>query len=244
MSTFYNAALSQIHDQYYGDIAWNAAHEILRHTTNRPPENKRLIDLGCGSGIVAEVLCHAEFDVIGVDISPEMLAIAQKRAPNAKFICTSLFDYTLPKADVICAIGESINYLVGASSENRSITDFFDRIYSSLTSDGLFVFDFLTPQVDRSKPCRMFEQTDTTLFVETTVSDITQILERRITFFVQKGNPNENQYEKHYEIHRQQLFEPRFLQSLLEKIGFHIIEIHAYNDVDFRQGHIAFVCTK
>ncbi|MCH8517997.1 MAG: class I SAM-dependent methyltransferase [Cyclobacteriaceae bacterium] len=46
----------------------------------------RAIDVGCGSsGRIVELLLSEGFNVSGLDISPEMIRLAQKRHPNQKF---------------------------------------------------------------------------------------------------------------------------------------------------------------
>ena len=44
------------------------------------------MDLGCASGVQSKVLSDLGFEVVGLDLSPRMVAQAKKRAPNAKFV--------------------------------------------------------------------------------------------------------------------------------------------------------------
>ncbi len=53
----------------------------------------RIIDLGCGTGRLAEALCPLGFEYVGVDLSDEMLKAARHRAiPNAEFVNANLID--------------------------------------------------------------------------------------------------------------------------------------------------------
>ena len=47
---------------------------------------KKVLDLGCGSGIQSKQLFQAGLEVVGFDLSPEMIRQAKKRIPGAKFI--------------------------------------------------------------------------------------------------------------------------------------------------------------
>ena len=47
---------------------------------------KKVLDLGCGSGIQSKQLFQAGLEVVGFDLSPEMIRQAKKRVPGAKFI--------------------------------------------------------------------------------------------------------------------------------------------------------------
>jgi ubiquinone/menaquinone biosynthesis C-methylase UbiE len=50
----------------------------------------RALDAACGTGRHTECLCARGFDTIGVDVTPEMLAIARRKAPSAKFVSGDL----------------------------------------------------------------------------------------------------------------------------------------------------------
>jgi SAM-dependent methyltransferase len=56
----------------------------------RLPPSARLIDAGCGPGLVAEAFLEAGFTVHGVDLSPEMLRRARQRC--ARFGARASFD--------------------------------------------------------------------------------------------------------------------------------------------------------
>jgi 2-polyprenyl-3-methyl-5-hydroxy-6-metoxy-1,4-benzoquinol methylase len=63
------------------------------------PDGGRILDAGCGPGLVAEALLQAGYRVHGVDLSAEMIARARKRCEQygerAEFEQKSLFDSTL-----------------------------------------------------------------------------------------------------------------------------------------------------
>ncbi len=63
------------------------------------PSGGRILDAGCGPGLVAEALLQAGFRVVGIDLSAEMIARARKRCAGfgeqASFAQMSLFDPSL-----------------------------------------------------------------------------------------------------------------------------------------------------
>jgi 2-polyprenyl-3-methyl-5-hydroxy-6-metoxy-1,4-benzoquinol methylase len=63
------------------------------------PAGSRILDAGCGPGLVAEALLQAGYRVMGVDLSAEMIARARKRCARfgdrASFEQKSLFDPSL-----------------------------------------------------------------------------------------------------------------------------------------------------
>jgi ubiquinone/menaquinone biosynthesis C-methylase UbiE len=51
------------------------------------PKNARVLDVGCGAGVpVAEFLVASGFEVTGIDFSENMLRLAEKNVPKARFI--------------------------------------------------------------------------------------------------------------------------------------------------------------
>ncbi|NJE25547.1 class I SAM-dependent methyltransferase [Thermococcus sp. MV5] len=57
-------------------------------------KNGKALDLGCGTGNYTLELYTRGFDVVGVDLSEEMLKIARKKLPRVKFIRANA--YSLP----------------------------------------------------------------------------------------------------------------------------------------------------
>ena len=47
---------------------------------------KRVLDLGCGSGVQSKMLLEEGLQVVGLDISPEMVRIAGKKVPGTRFV--------------------------------------------------------------------------------------------------------------------------------------------------------------
>jgi SAM-dependent methyltransferase len=57
-----------------------------------------IADIGCGPGHVAEYLHGLGAQVIGIDLSPEMVALARKRAPDVPFETGSMLALAVPDA--------------------------------------------------------------------------------------------------------------------------------------------------
>ena len=76
-------AYDQIADEYDEDVKSNAynAHLEFPATSSLVPDvdGKRVLDAGCGTGVYTEWLLDRGADVVGVDVSEEMLAHARER---------------------------------------------------------------------------------------------------------------------------------------------------------------------
>ena len=87
----YGDDLAYIHDAGFGEVARGAAELLVTRLHSNRIRAGLVTDLGCGSGILAAALTEAGYDVLGVDLSESMLALAAARAPRASFTRASLF---------------------------------------------------------------------------------------------------------------------------------------------------------
>jgi SAM-dependent methyltransferase len=61
---------------------------------------KSVVDVGCGSGRVTRYLADLGLDVSGIDLSPEMIALARRLYPDLRFEVGSMTALDLPDASV------------------------------------------------------------------------------------------------------------------------------------------------
>ncbi|HYZ27488.1 MAG TPA: class I SAM-dependent methyltransferase [Thermoleophilaceae bacterium] len=226
--TFYAAELARIHDDGYGDFPRAAACELLR----RVPPSGLVVELGCGSGISSELIAAAGYDVLGIDISPDMLAIARRRVPRARFEAGSIWDAQLPRCIAVTAIGEVINYAVDERAGAERLPELFERIHAALLPGGLFLFDFATPGRGRGQ---VSERSGTEWRVEATNVEEQGTLERRITFAI-GGTRRE-------EVHRLRLYDPQAVRQRLEDRGFAVEQLERYCDFRWGPGYAAFAAS-
>ena len=104
-----------------------------------------VLDLGCGTGSMTELLAGAGYDMIGVDASEEMLELAyEKRAESGHDILYLLQDmrefelYGTVRA--IVSVCDSLNYI----TEEEELLYVFRLVRNYLDPDGVFFFDMNT----------------------------------------------------------------------------------------------------
>ncbi|MEI3524715.1 Cypemycin methyltransferase [uncultured Clostridium sp.] len=104
-----------------------------------------VLDLGCGTGSMTELLAGAGYDMIGVDASEEMLELAyEKRAESGHDILYLLQDmrefelYGTVRA--IVSVCDSLNYI----TEEEELLHVFRLVRNYLDPDGVFFFDMNT----------------------------------------------------------------------------------------------------
>lgn len=108
-------------------------------------ERNLVLDLGCGTGTLTELLYQKGYDMIGVDYSEDMLNIAlakkEKTGSQILYLCQDMRELDLYSTvgTVVC-VCDSVNYLL----EDEEVEDTFSLVHNYLYPGGLFIFDFNT----------------------------------------------------------------------------------------------------
>lgn len=108
-------------------------------------EKNLVLDLGCGTGTLTELLYQKGYDMIGVDYSEEMLGIALEKKESSGseilYLCQDMRELDLYSTvgTVVC-VCDSVNYLL----ENDEVEETFALVNNYLYPGGLFIFDFNT----------------------------------------------------------------------------------------------------
>ena len=137
---FYDTLMSDVN---YQEIAQNINDIVSEYF----PDADYLIDLACGTGSLCEELTKLGFNVVGVDISSEMLSVAQDKkiraGLNTQYVFGDMTNWSLSenKADVIVCTLDSLNHLESFDEIKNTL----NNVYSSLKNGGLFIFDMNTP---------------------------------------------------------------------------------------------------
>ncbi|WP_413160137.1 class I SAM-dependent methyltransferase [Capilliphycus salinus ALCB114379] len=161
MTQFYSEDLAYIHDVGFGELAENSASFLLNLLQQQEQKKGLIVDLGCGSGILAQQLYRAGYEVFGIDISGDLIAIACQRVPRAKFHVESIFTANIPACIAVTAIGECLNYLFDENNTKTQRFNLFQRVYEALDVGGLFLFDIAEPgRVFGEESYRNFRQTE------------------------------------------------------------------------------------
>ena len=95
----------------------------------------RMVDLGCGAGVPSTRRLAERFDVLGVDVSREQLALARANVPRARFLRADLTELELPEgsADAVTAF-YSLNHV-----PREALPALFVRIAGWLRRGGLLL---------------------------------------------------------------------------------------------------------
>ncbi len=142
-------AIASMYDSFRGESPnmWAAyIDELFGIYAEKKPVS--VIDLCCGTGTVTGAMCRLGYNMTGVDLSEDMLALAQKNAPGALLIHQDMRSLQLYGGyDACISCLDSINYLPCEDDVIRT----FSSVNRYLCDGGLFVFDVNTESRFRNK---------------------------------------------------------------------------------------------
>lgn len=107
---------------------------------------RTVLDLACGTGTVSRLLVGRGFDVVGVDLSPEMLEAARQRAAEEglaiPFFQQDAAELSLEsqKFDAVLCLFDSLNNIL----DGERLAQAFARVFGHLNPGGAFIFDVNT----------------------------------------------------------------------------------------------------
>jgi SAM-dependent methyltransferase len=188
---------------------------------------KRLLDLACGTGELSCRFAMQGYQVTGVDLSEDMLAVAMAKADEEglkiPFFQQNMAELEImDKFDLITIFCDSINYLLS----EQEVLQTFEGVANHLTEDGLFLFDVHTEH----KMENIFKDQTFTHIDE----DICYIwncfqgefplsVEHELTFFV--SDSSGKKYDRVEEYHFQRSFPIQQYISWLDLAGFNTMHI-------------------
>lgn len=190
-------------------------------------EDGLVLDLGCGTGTMTEILASKGYDMTGVDFSEEMLDIAmQKRTKSGHDILYLMQDmrefelYGTVRA--VVSICDCMNYIL----EEEDLLEVFRLVNNYLDPGGIFVFDMNTPYKYREVigNTTIAENREEGSFIwENCFDEESQVNEYALTLFIKE---EDDLYRKHEEFHYQKAYEPERVKELLEEAGLKVEAIY------------------
>ena len=193
---------------------------------------KTVVDLGCGSGAVTIPLARAGYEVTGIDISPDMLAVAQNKADEAGldilFLNMDMRTFALP-APVDCVISalDCVNYLEGLEDAGAA----FERVYDSLRDGGVFIFDINSEyKLSSILGNNTFVYEDDSAFCVWKCGYFPddKVVSFELNFFIKEQNSGYTRYSEYQE---ETIFSAGELKELLFECGFS--EVSVFADLTF-----------
>lgn len=226
-------ALAARYDALTADVphaAW--ADYIERHFSRCAIPVHTVLDLACGTGELTCMLAECGYEMIGVDRSGEMLAVAVEKAEEVAgekpiFLCQSMqaLDLYGTVDACICCL-DSVNYV----TKPKELQKAFRRVNLFLNPGGLFLFDVNTPEKLQGLDGGMFiDETDDTYCVwRADFSARRNICTYGMDLFFREGDT----WRREEELHEEYAYKLDELEDFLRKAGF--TKIRRYGELKLR----------
>lgn len=213
-------ALAVSYDRLTNDVDYEAAVRFYLEILEREGVHPRTaVDLACGTGSVTVLLAKHGLDVVGVDMSEEMLTVAQQKAwdlsPMPRFVCQKLQELQLPRGVdlAVCAL-DSLDYVTDPGDCAEAIR----RVYKALNPGGVFIFDVNTPEKLRAMDGQVFIDEDDDVYCvwRGEFDEGTNICSYGMDLFQREGS----HWRRSFEEHREYAYSAGQLREYLKAAGF------------------------
>lgn len=216
---------AEVYDDFMDNVPYEAWCEYLCRILHEHGITEGLVlDLGCGTGQMTRLMKQRGYDMIGVDLSGEMLEIARTHEDEGiLYLQQDMREFELygTVAAVIC-VCDSLNYLL----EKEELLQVFSLVNNYLDPQGIFIFDLNTMYKYREilGETTICENRETECFLwENYFDDESCINEYALNIFVQREN---GLYERYEEYHYQKAYEIPEVARLVEQSGLKMLNIY------------------
>ncbi len=218
---------AEVYDQLMQDIPYD---EYVNWVIKNAPsaQNLRLLDIGCGTGVMLEKFIAQGYEVAGLDLSEEMLMMANERLANSGkhvlLVCQSMDELEgFEDLDVITIPIDSLNYL----PEQSQVEATFKGIFEALKPGGHLFFDvhslFKMDEIFMDSPFT-YDDDEITYIWDTEAGEHQHSVHHDMTFFVQEEGTH---FERFEEYHFQRTFPIQQYLTMLAAAGFEEVNVTA-----------------
>lgn len=223
------SGFSNIYDEAMDNIPYEKwSEDITELLKQQGIESGVICELGCGTGTMTELLAKKGYQMIGVDMSADMLqqAMEKKLASGAdiQYVMQDMRELTLHHpVDAMISVCDSMNYI----TEDEDLKQVFARAREFLNPSGIFLFDMKTEYCYEMiiGDHVMVEHTeDTSCIWENTYYKEEKINEYALTIF--EREPGTELFRRYEEVHEQRAYEIQEVENALREAGFSLLYIY------------------
>nr|WP_317283082.1 class I SAM-dependent methyltransferase [uncultured Sellimonas sp.] len=215
---------AEVYDTFMDNIPYEEWTAYIRESLMEYDITDGLVlDLGCGTGTMTELLAGYGYDMIGVDNSEDMLEIAmekkQQSGHDILYLLQDMREFELyGTVRAIVSACDSLNYI----TEPEELKEVFRLVNNYLDPKGLFLFDFNTEYKYREilGDTTIAESREECSFIwDNYYDEEEKINEYDLTLFVQEGKL----YRKFEETHYQRAYTLKEMKEFLKEAGLEFV---------------------
>ena len=222
------SSFASVYDQFMDNVPYEEWAEYLTGLLKEYQVNDGLVlDLGCGTGSLTEILAKKGYDMIGIDNSEDMLQMAmEKRADSGLDILYLLQDMRefelYGTVAAVVSICDSMNYL----TDYEDLVETMRLVNNYLDPKGVFIFDMNTVHKYRDLigDRTIAEARDECSFIwDNDYDSETKINEYDLTLFIQE---EEDLYRRFEETHYQKAYELEEVKQAIQEAGMEFVAVY------------------
>lgn len=216
---------AEVYDLFMDNIPYDEWSEYLHGLLKEYKITDGLVlELGCGTGNMTEILAAKGYDMIGVDNSDEMLQIAGDKkvrsGSDILYLNQDMREFELygTVGAVVC-ICDSLNYI----TESDELEEVFRLVNNYLDPGGIFIFDFNTEYKYREilgQQTIVEDRPEGSFIWENYYDEEAGINEYELTLFIQEQN---DYYRKYQEEHYQKAYTLPEIKAILKNSGLSFV---------------------
>lgn len=221
-------SFAAVYDMFMDNIPYEEWCEYLTGLLKEYGIDKGLVlDMGCGTGSLTELLSKSGYDMIGIDNSEEMLEIAlDKKSVSGRDILYLLQDMRefelYGTVAAVVSICDSMNYIL----TYEDMVQVFRLVNNYLDPGGIFIFDLNTEYKYREilADSTIAENREEGSFIwDNYYDEEERINEYDLTLFVKE---KEDLYRKYEEVHYQRAYSLDEIRQALMEAGLIFVECY------------------
>lgn len=236
---------AQLYDALTEDVNYSSIAEyierIFKKHSVKPP--KLLLELACGTGTITNLLSKKGYDMIGLDLSEEMLNVAREKCDDSVLLLNQdMTEFELyGTVDAILCLLDSVNYITDKDKLQRM----FDLAHNYLEYGGLLIFDINSKfKLENVIAENTFIRETEKIYSVWENEQNPPYVNFYLNFFVENDDGN---YERFYEEHQERIYQINEISAMLEKSGFENITVYGEENFDYPKDdaeRVYFVATK
>lgn len=246
---------ASVYDSFMDNIPYDTWSSYIAGLLKHYGVEKGLVcELGCGTGGMTRRLSDKGYDMIGIDISEDMLNIAREKDMDEHgrqhgsilYIEQDMREFELyGTVAAVVSLCDSMNYIL----EDEDMVKVFKLVNNYLDPGGVFVFDLKTEYYFKEiLGSRIIAENhdDCSIIWENEYFEENMINQYELSIFIKKclnaDEKPDNIYEKSEEVHFQRAYSLDKIKALLEKSGLEFLNAYDYETYEEPSEHSERIC--
>lgn len=229
-----------VYDSFMADIPYDDWAEYTQALLSEYEINsdcKAILELGCGTGEIAQRMARKGFSMIGIDCSTDMLSVATDKMYESQlqimYSNQDMREFALPhKVSAIISICDSMNYI----TQSQDLKKVFECVVKYLDKSGVFIFDMKTKYFYREiLGSKTFadNRENCSYIWENYYDEENCINEYDLTIFNKEvfdkeasDKEDEGLYRKYEEYHKQKAYDIEEVKNIAEEAGLEVLQVY------------------